>query len=165
MIHSEEKSVAVVHRTLLCCPIVETESLLVEIPEQVEWFDADICALQSAFQQTPEVFESVGMNLSMMRKNFSANLSATLQDSKHDSFVVRSAVFDVFLFRVIASLVDVCGAVCCTRNLFRTGGADGRAGSGAQIGPACAKATARHGRNGRRGWEGWERGTNRTRLR
>jgi len=25
--------------------------------------------------------------------------------------------------------------------------------------PACAKATARHGRNGRRRWAGWERGT------
>src|ERR1700722_5055482 len=37
----------------------------------------------------------------------------------------------------------------------------GRGGGGAQIGPACAKATARHGRNGRRRWEGWERGTNR----
>src|ERR1700722_16126231 len=47
------------------------------------------------------------------------------------------------------------------RGMGGTGGEDGRAGSGAQIGPACAKATARHGRNGRRRWEGWERGTNR----
>src|SRR5579862_7721085 len=42
------------------------------------------------------------------------------------------------------------------RGMGGTGGEDGRAGTWAQIGPACAKATARHGRNGGRGWAGWD---------
>ena len=42
---------------------VVAENLLVQISEQVEWFHADIGALQLALEQTPEVFESVGVNL------------------------------------------------------------------------------------------------------
>jgi hypothetical protein len=43
---------------------VVPESLLIEIPEKMERLDADVCAFQSAFEQTPEVFKSVSMNLS-----------------------------------------------------------------------------------------------------
>src|SRR5258708_23394251 len=42
---------------------VVAEYLLVEVPEQVEWFHADIGAFQLALEQTPEVFESVSVNL------------------------------------------------------------------------------------------------------
>src|SRR5882724_1032953 len=45
------------------CPKVVTEHLFVEIPEQVERFDADIGAFQLALEQAPKVFESVGVNL------------------------------------------------------------------------------------------------------
>jgi hypothetical protein len=65
MIHREEKSVAIIHRTFLGCPVVVPKCLLVKVPEQVEWFDIDIRALQSALEQAPEVFESVRVNLSV----------------------------------------------------------------------------------------------------
>ena len=44
---------------------VVPESLFVKIPEQVERFNADVGALQSALQKAPKVFESVGMDLSL----------------------------------------------------------------------------------------------------
>src|SRR3984957_9135594 len=46
-------------------PEVVAEHLLVQIPEQVKGFDAHVGALQSALEQTPEVFKPVGMNLSV----------------------------------------------------------------------------------------------------
>jgi len=46
-------------------PEVIPEYLFVQIPEQVKRLDAHISAFQSALEQTPEVFESVGVNLSV----------------------------------------------------------------------------------------------------
>jgi hypothetical protein len=46
-------------------PKVIPEHLLVEIPEEMEWLYADIGAFQLALEQTPKVFESVGVNLSV----------------------------------------------------------------------------------------------------
>jgi hypothetical protein len=43
--------------------IVEPESLLVQIPEQVEWFNAHICAVQPALQETPEVLHPISVNI------------------------------------------------------------------------------------------------------
>ena len=44
---------------------VVAENLFVEVAKQMEWLDADIGALQLALEQAPEVFESVGVNLSV----------------------------------------------------------------------------------------------------
>jgi hypothetical protein len=44
-------------------PVVVTESLLVDIPEQMEWLYAHVCAVQAAFQQTPEVLDCVGVDV------------------------------------------------------------------------------------------------------
>jgi|ERR1700687_1132377 len=46
-------------------PEVVAEHLFIEIPEQVKRLDANVGALQSALEQTPEVFESVSVNLSV----------------------------------------------------------------------------------------------------
>lgn len=45
--------------------IVEPKGLLVEIPEQMEGFDAHIGSLESALKQIPEAFKIVGMNVSV----------------------------------------------------------------------------------------------------
>src|SRR5467141_2833700 len=42
---------------------VVPEHLFVKIPEQVELFHAHVSSLEAAFEQTPKVFESVGVNL------------------------------------------------------------------------------------------------------
>jgi len=42
---------------------VIAKHLLIQIAERVERFNTDICALESALEQAPEVFESVGVNL------------------------------------------------------------------------------------------------------
>lgn len=42
---------------------VVPENLFIQIPEQVERFNADIGSLEAALQQAPEVFKSVGVNL------------------------------------------------------------------------------------------------------
>src|SRR5579871_1110240 len=45
--------------------VVVAEHLFVEVAEQVELFNRNISALELALQKTPEVFESVGVNLSV----------------------------------------------------------------------------------------------------
>ncbi len=44
-------------------PQVEAENLLIQIPEEVEWFHAHVGALDTTLEETPEVFEPVGVNL------------------------------------------------------------------------------------------------------
>lgn len=46
-------------------PQVVAENLFVQIPEEMELFDADVSAFQLALEKAPEVFESVGVNLSV----------------------------------------------------------------------------------------------------
>lgn len=46
-------------------PVVVAESLFIQIPEQVEWFNADIGSLQTSLQETPIVFETVRVNLAV----------------------------------------------------------------------------------------------------
>jgi len=48
-------------------PIVEPERLLVQIPEQMERFDAHVRPLDATLQETPEVFHAVGVDLAIGR--------------------------------------------------------------------------------------------------
>ena len=45
--------------------IVEAERLLIEIPEQVERLDTDVCSIDAPLDQTPEILKSIGMNLAI----------------------------------------------------------------------------------------------------
>src|SRR5947207_625259 len=42
---------------------IESKTLLVQVPKQVERLDTDVGSLDSALEQRPEVFEPVGVNL------------------------------------------------------------------------------------------------------
>src|SRR5712692_4121047 len=44
-------------------PVVVPEYLFVQIPEQMERLDVDVCTLQSALEQAPEILQSVCVNL------------------------------------------------------------------------------------------------------
>lgn len=44
-------------------PKVVTENLLAQIPEEMERFHANVGAFESALEQAPKIFESVGVNL------------------------------------------------------------------------------------------------------
>ena len=44
---------------------VVAKCLLVDIAEQVEGFDADVCAMQATLQKTPEVLHGVGVNVAV----------------------------------------------------------------------------------------------------
>jgi hypothetical protein len=44
-------------------PIVVTICLFIDIAEQVEWLDADVRAVQSALQETPEILHRVCVNV------------------------------------------------------------------------------------------------------
>ncbi len=57
------EAVAIVHRVILWGAIVEPEALLIQVPEQMEWFNAHISSIQSTLQQRPEIFNSVCVNL------------------------------------------------------------------------------------------------------
>jgi hypothetical protein len=43
-------------------PVVKAESLLVQIPEQVERLDADIGAVDGTLEQAPEVLQAIRVN-------------------------------------------------------------------------------------------------------
>src|SRR5271168_3344592 len=59
MLHSTQKSISVVHIDAVIVP----EHLFIEVTEQVERLDGDIRPLESALEQRPEVFKSVGVDL------------------------------------------------------------------------------------------------------
>ena len=45
--------------------IAEAERLLIEIPEQVQRLDTDVCSIDAPLDQTPEILKSIGMNLAI----------------------------------------------------------------------------------------------------
>ena len=57
--NGEVESLGIVH----VLPVVVTEYLFVDIPEQVEWLDGDVRSLQPALEQAPEVLASVRVDL------------------------------------------------------------------------------------------------------
>ena len=61
MMHYPEKASQIRDVIVFGCAIVEAEHLFIYVPIQMEWFDADICSLQSALEQTPKVFDAVRM--------------------------------------------------------------------------------------------------------
>src|SRR5712664_3594390 len=65
MTHSHMKTVAVANEMVFLGAIVVAEHLLVEVSEQVERLDVDVCSLESALEKAPEVFQPVGVNLSV----------------------------------------------------------------------------------------------------
>jgi hypothetical protein len=56
--HGQIDALAVVHSLA----IVESERLLIEIPEQVEGLDGNVGSLQPALEQGPEVLHAVGVD-------------------------------------------------------------------------------------------------------
>ncbi len=47
---------------LSCAAIVKTERLFVNVPDQMERFQAHVSAMQTALQEGPEVFHALGVN-------------------------------------------------------------------------------------------------------
>jgi len=43
--------------------LVETKRLLIQIPEQVERLNINVCAFDGAFEQRPEIFHAVRVNM------------------------------------------------------------------------------------------------------
>src|SRR6266404_1463593 len=63
MTHGHLKTVSVANEMVFLGAIVVPENLFVQIAEQMERFNVDVCSLESALEEAPEVFESVGVNL------------------------------------------------------------------------------------------------------
>ena len=59
--HKAAEAVAIVQGQA----VVVAENLLVNIAEQVEWFDRNVGPAQAAFQQPPEVLDPVGVNVAV----------------------------------------------------------------------------------------------------
>ena len=49
--------------SIVSLPSVESESLFVKIPNQVEWLNTDISSLDCSLQETPKVFNAIGVNM------------------------------------------------------------------------------------------------------
>ena len=95
---------------------VVPEHLFVEITEKMEWFDAHVGSLESALEETPKVFESVGVDLSV-------NVAfGVVHDFVHESFFAQPLVgherigvdrasrldvgFDVSMQAMLATVAD-----------------------------------------------------------
>ena len=63
MTHSHMKTVAVANEMVFLGAIVVPEHLLIQVAEEMERFHANVGSFESALEQAPEVFESVGVNL------------------------------------------------------------------------------------------------------
>ncbi len=63
--YCEIETVTIVHWTVLSSTIVETPRLLIQVAKQMERLDAHISSSDTALQEAPEVFESVGVNASV----------------------------------------------------------------------------------------------------
>lgn len=86
--------------------VVVAKRLFIQIPEQVERFHADVCAVQATLQEAPEVFHSVGMDVSVDVFNGVVDdgvLVVRLQSIVGQQFVTedRRARFDVFTDRAL----------------------------------------------------------------
>lgn len=91
------EAVAVVH----ILPVVVAESLFVNVAEQVEGFDANIGAAQSALEQAPEVLQPIGMDLA-------ANVGLGVVDELVDVFGLESEVSGGFIGEDMGSRFDGC---------------------------------------------------------
>jgi hypothetical protein len=65
MTHNQFKAVAVPNEAFLRGAVIVPEHLLIYISEQMERFDRNVCALESALEQAPEVLHAVCMNLAV----------------------------------------------------------------------------------------------------
>jgi len=65
MTHGHLKTVPIANEMVFLGAIVVAENLFIQVAEQMKWLDRNISSLQSALDQTPEVFHSVGVNLSV----------------------------------------------------------------------------------------------------
>src|ERR1051326_4100072 len=65
MTHRHLKTVAVANELLFRGAIVVPENLFVEVAEKMKWFDVNVGALQTALEQTPEVFQTVRVHLAV----------------------------------------------------------------------------------------------------
>src|SRR6202040_446627 len=50
--------------TIVALSLVEPEGLLVEVPTQVRRINTDVSPFEGTFQETPEIFDIIGMDLS-----------------------------------------------------------------------------------------------------
>src|ERR1035437_5556228 len=60
--HCQAESIKVIHRVVRSCAIIVAEYLLIHIAVKVEWFDGNVGSADPALQQTPEVFNPVGVD-------------------------------------------------------------------------------------------------------
>jgi hypothetical protein len=63
MTHCYLKTVAVANETLSGGAIVVPKNLFIEVAEKMERFDVDVCTLESALEQAPEVLQPVRVDL------------------------------------------------------------------------------------------------------
>ena len=63
MTHSHLKTVPIANEMVFLSAVVVPKHLLVQIAEQVERFNVDVCSLESALEKAPEILQSVCVNL------------------------------------------------------------------------------------------------------
>ena len=71
--HNAVKAVTVIKWISFGGPVVESEGLLVEVTEKMEWLNANVGSLDASLQERPVVFHSIGVNLPMHVSNGMVN--------------------------------------------------------------------------------------------
>src|SRR4051794_8069782 len=80
--------------------IVVTKYLLIEVTEKMKRFNGNIGAFQSAFYQTPKVFESVRVNLSV-------NVFLRMVNDAMSVFLIQSPIGVTIISRELRAEFDV----------------------------------------------------------
>jgi hypothetical protein len=61
--HGKGEAIFVCERIILCAPISEAEHLLRDVAVKVKRLNCNVGSLQAAFQETPEVLDSLSVDL------------------------------------------------------------------------------------------------------
>jgi len=81
-------------------PMVESESLLIHVPKQMEWLHADVGSAESALHQTPEVLKTVGMDVA-------ANIGLSVVDELMNVVGAKAEVSVRLIGEQMSSRLDV----------------------------------------------------------
>src|SRR5439155_7362309 len=77
--------------TVIAEAFIETEALFVEIAKHMEWFNANVGPFDTALQETPEVFNAIGVNHSI---NISFGVP---HEGMSEAFGTKSLIGSVFI--------------------------------------------------------------------